>query len=52
MHKNRVNVAKLVHNAIHHQVLGSSESVCVQYVCNSGKVMGQYNVTLDYTKPP
>ena len=29
-----------------------SESVCVQYVCNSGRVMGQYNVTLKNTKPP
>ena len=52
MHKNWVNVAELVHHAIHHQVLLSSESVCVQYVCNSGRVTGQYNVTLDNTKPP
>ena len=43
---------ELVHHAIHHQVLWSSESVCVHYVCNSGEVMGQYNVTLANTKPP
>ena len=52
MHYNWVNVAELVHNAVHHQVLLSSESVCVQYSCNSGKVMGRYNVTLASTKPP
>ena len=34
------------------QVLLSSDSVCVQYSCNSGKVMGRYNVTLASTKPP
>ena len=44
--------SRLVHHAIHHQVLWSSESACVQYVCNSGEVVGQYNVTLDNTKPP
>ena len=44
-------LAKTLH-AIHHQVLWSSESVCVQYVCNSGEVIGQYNITLDNTKPP
>ena len=48
MHANWVNVAELVH----HAVLLSSDLVCVQYSCNSGKVMGRYNVTLASTKPP
>ena len=52
MHQNCVNVAELVHHAVHHQVLLSSDSVCVQYSCNNGKVMGQLNVTLASTKPP
>ena len=52
MHLNWVNVAELALHAIHHQVLLSSESVFVQYVCNSDRVMGQYNFTLDNTKPP
>ena len=51
MHYNWVNVAGLVHHAVHHQVLLSSDSVCVQYSCNDGKVMGQYNATLASTKP-
>ena len=52
MHNNWVNVADIAYHAIHHQVLLRSDSVCVQYVYNSGKVIGQYNVTLAYTKPP
>ena len=47
-----LNVAELVHHAVHHQVLLSSDSVCVQYSCLNGGVMGQYNVTLASTKPP
>ena len=39
MHENWVNVAELVHHAIHHQELGSSESVCVQFVCHSGQII-------------
>ena len=30
--------SELVHHAIHHQELGSIESVCVQFVCNGGKI--------------
>ena len=52
MHLNWVNVAELVHHAVHHQVLLSSDSLCVQYSCNNGEVMGQYNVKLASTKPP
>ena len=47
MHKNYVNVEELVHNAIHYQVIRSSNrSVCVQFVRNSGYFMGQYDATL------
>ena len=52
MHLNWVNVVEIVYHAVHHQVLLSSDSVCVQYSCNNGEVMGQYNVTLASTKPP
>ena len=52
MHLNWVKVAELVHQAVHHQVLLRSDSVCVQYSCDSGEVMGRYNVTLASTKPP